>query len=91
MIKLNLYWWELLIPAQSRKLMSLIDGCWYSELILDEHPQIKALIISYLDFELGADVLTLLPDDIQADIVRGGATLETVEPGAIKGSREDEG
>jgi flagellar motor switch protein FliG len=37
-----------------------------------------------LDFGLGADVLTLLPDDIQADIVRRIATLETVEPGAIK-------
>ena len=61
-----------------------MDARAISELILDEHPQIKALIISYLDFGLGADVLTLLPDDIQADIVRRIATLETVEPGAIK-------
>ena len=39
---------------------------------------------SYLDFGLGADVLTLLPDEIQADIVRRIATIETVEPGAVK-------
>ena len=74
-------------PASSESQIDILD--WMdaraiSELILDEHPQIKALIISYLDFGLGADVLTLLPDDIQADIVRRIATLETVEPGAIK-------
>jgi flagellar motor switch protein FliG len=74
-------------PASSESQIDILD--WMdarsiSELIIDEHPQIKALIISYLDFGLGADVLTLLPDDIQADIVRRIATLETVEPGAIK-------
>ena len=56
----------------------------YQNLFWTSTLQIKALIISYLDFGLGADVLTLLPDDIQADIVRRIAALETVEPGAIK-------
>jgi flagellar motor switch protein FliG len=70
-------------PASSESAIDILD--WMdaraiSELIIDEHPQIKALIISYLDFGLGADVLTLLPDDI----VRRIATIETVEPGAVK-------
>jgi len=74
-------------PASSESQIDILD--WMdaraiSELIIDEHPQIKALIISYLEFGLAADVLTLLPDDLQADIVRRIATLETVEPGAIK-------
>ena len=74
-------------PASSESQIDILD--WMdarsiSELIIDEHPQIKALIISYLDFGLGADVLTLLPEDIQADVVQRIATLETVEPGAIK-------
>jgi flagellar motor switch protein FliG len=74
-------------PTSSESQIDILD--WMdarsiSELIIDEHPQIKALIISYLDFGLGADVLTLLPDNIQADVVRRIATLETVEPGAIK-------
>ena len=74
-------------PASSESAIDILD--WMdaraiSELIIDEHPQINALIISYLDFGLGADVLTLLPDDIQADIVRRIATIETVEPGAVK-------
>ena len=46
-----------------------MDARAISELIIDEHPQIKALIISYLEFGLAADVLTLLPDELQADIV----------------------
>ena len=74
-------------PASSESAIDILD--WMdaraiSELIIDEHPQIKALIISYLDFSLGADVLTLLPTEIQADIVRRIATIETVEPGAVK-------
>jgi len=74
-------------PASSESQIDILD--WMdarsiSELIIDEHPQIKALIISYLEFGLAADVLTLLPSEIQADIIRRIATLETVEPGAIK-------
>jgi len=74
-------------PASSESQIDILD--WMdarsiSELIVDEHPQIKALIISYLEFGLAADVLTLLPSEIQADIIRRIATLETVEPGAIK-------
>ena len=74
-------------PSSSESQIDILD--WMdaraiSELIIDEHPQIKALIISYLEFGLAADVLTLLPSEIQPDIVRRIATLETVEPGAIK-------
>ena len=65
-------------------ILDWMDARAISELIIDEHPQIKALIISYLEFGLAADVLTLLPSEIQPDIVRRIATLETVEPGAIK-------
>jgi len=74
-------------PSSSESQIDILD--WMdarsiSELIIDEHPQIKALIISYLDFGLAADVLTLLPDEIQPDIVRRIATIESVEPVAIK-------
>ena len=74
-------------PSSSESQIDILD--WMdaraiSELIIDEHPQIKALIISYLEFSLAADVLTLLPSEIQPDVVRRIATLETVEPGAIK-------
>jgi flagellar motor switch protein FliG len=74
-------------PASSERPIEILD--WMdarsiSELILDEHPQIIALIISYLDYALAADVLTLLPQDMQPDVVRRIATLETVQPDAVR-------
>jgi flagellar motor switch protein FliG len=86
MTKRSQFWAALPLQAPESQIdiLDWMDARSISELIIDEHPQIKALIISYLDFGLGADVLTLLPDDIQSDIVRRIATLETVEPGAIK-------
>lgn len=73
-------------PASSERPIEILD--WMdarsiSELIVDEHPQIIALVISYLEYGLAADVLTLLPQDLQPDVVRRIATLETVQPDAI--------
>lgn len=66
------------------EILDWMDARAISELIIDEHPQIIALIVSYLDFSLGADVLILLPDDLQADIIRRIATLQTVQPDALR-------
>ena len=65
------------------EILDWMDARAISELIVDEHPQIIALIISYLDFSMGADVLNLLPDDLQPEIIRRIATLETVQPDAL--------
>ena len=66
------------------EILDWMDARSISELILDEHPQIIALIISYLEFSMGADVLNLLPDDLQPEIIRRIATLETVQPDALR-------
>jgi flagellar motor switch protein FliG len=60
-----------------------MDGASIADLILDEHPQIIALIISYLDSALGADVLNLLPEEMQADVIARIANLDTVGPDAL--------
>ena len=60
-----------------------MDGPSIADLILDEHPQIIALIISYLDSALGADVLNLLPEEMQADVIARIANLDTVGPDAL--------
>ena len=77
------------MPASSehRLIFWTMDARAIFELILMSIHRLK-LIISYLEFGLAADVLTLLPDELQADIVRRIATLETVEPGAIKELKE---
>ena len=74
-------------PASSERPIEILD--WMdaraiSELIIDEHPQIVALIISYLDYGLAADVLGLLPLELQPEVVRRIATLETVQPDAVR-------
>lgn len=74
-------------PASSERPIEILD--WMdarsiAELIIDEHPQIVALIVSYLDYGLAADVLGLLPHDLQPEVVRRIATLETVQPDAVR-------
>ena len=57
------------------EILDWMDARSIAELILDEHPQIIALVISYLDFGLGADVLGQLPEDQQSDVIARIATL----------------
>ena len=52
------------------EILDWMDARSISELIVDEHPQIIALIISYLDAALGADVMTMLPDNLQPEIIQ---------------------
>ena len=64
-------------PTESDKPIEILD--WMdarsvAELISDEHPQIMALIISYLEPGVAADVLTLLPEETQSDIIHRIAT-----------------
>jgi len=74
-------------PASSERPIEILD--WMdarsiAELLQDEHPQIIALIISYLDYSQASDVLNLLPKDMQPEIVQRIATLETVDPEALR-------
>jgi flagellar motor switch protein FliG len=61
-----------------------MDARSIAELLQDEHPQIIALIISYLDYSQASDVLNLLTEDLQPEIVQRIATLETVDPEALR-------
>jgi len=69
---------------QPIEILDWMDSKAIADLIADEHPQIIALVISYLDYGIGADVLGLLPEDLQPDVVARIATLETVQPDALK-------
>ena len=66
------------------EILDWMDARSIAELIIDEHPQIIALIISYLDYGLGADVLGLLPETTQSDVIARIATLQTVQPDALR-------
>ena len=69
--------------ARPTEILDRMDARTIAELIIDEHPQIIAQIISYLDAGQAADVLGLLPDGMQPEIVRRIATLQTVGPDAL--------
>ena len=73
-------------PSSSERPIEILD--WMdarsiAELIQDEHPQIVALIVSYLDFGLASDVLGLLETSLQSEVIVRIATLETVQPDAL--------
>ncbi len=51
--------------------------------IQNEHPQTIALILSYLDSEQSAQILSALPDTVQADIARRIATMDSTSPEII--------
>ena len=74
-------------PSSSERPIEILD--WMdarsiAELVQDEHPQIVALITSYLDFGLASDVLSLLEPELQSDVILRIATLETVDPEALR-------
>ncbi len=54
-----------------------------SELIRREHPQIIAIVLSYLDGDQAAEILTLLPERTRSDIVMRIASLEGIQPDAL--------
>jgi len=55
-----------------------------AELIRSEHPQIIAIVLAYLDPDQAAEVLLNLPERIQSDVVLRIATLDGIQPQALK-------
>ncbi len=55
-----------------------------ADLIRYEHPQIQAIVISYLDADQASEVLSNFDPKVQLDIVMRISALETVQPQALK-------
>ena len=66
------------------EILDWLDARSITDLIIDEHPQIIALIISYLEPAIASDVLHFLPEKNQSDIIKRIATLQTVQPEALR-------
>jgi len=54
-----------------------------SELIRQEHPQIIAIVLAYLDPDQAAEILQQLPGGIRAEVVMRIASLDGVQPSAL--------
>lgn len=55
-----------------------------ADLVRNEHPQIVAIVLAYLDSDQAAEVLALLPERMRADVLMRIARLDGVQPSALK-------
>lgn len=77
---------RILLGSASSGLESLkwMDSKSIAEFIRLEHPQIIAIVLSYLEPDNAAQVLSYLPENTRAGILMRIATLDGVQPAAIK-------
>jgi len=54
-----------------------------AEMLRMEHPQIIAIVLSYLESDQAAEVLAALPENMRSDVIMRVATLEGVHPSAL--------
>ncbi len=76
---------RILFGRSSKGLEALkwMDPRAVSELIRQEHPQIIAIIMAYLDSDQAAEVLGHFPEPVRADVVLRVATLDGIQPSAL--------
>lgn len=76
---------RILMGRKSKGLEALkwMDPRSVTELIRQEHPQIIAIVLAYLESDQAAEVLTLLPEAIRPDVMMRIATIEGIPPSAF--------
>ncbi len=77
---------RILMGSGSNGLEALkwMDAKSIAEIIRLEHPQIIAIVMSYLEPDSAAEVLVNLPENTRAGILMRIATLDGVQPAAVK-------
>ena len=77
---------RILLGANSKGIEQLkwMDTRAIADLIRLEHPQIIAIILSLLDADQSAEILTMLPVNMRSDVLMRIATLEGVQPAALR-------
>jgi flagellar motor switch protein FliG len=77
---------RILLGRNSKGLEQLkwIEPRAIAEMIRNEHPQIIAIVLSFLDADQAADVLSELSERVQHDILMRIATLDGIQPAALQ-------
>ncbi|MCW9014741.1 MAG: flagellar motor switch protein FliG [Gammaproteobacteria bacterium] len=77
---------RILLGSGNKGLEALkwMDPRSVAEVIRLEHPQIIAIVLSYLDPDQSAEVLKMLPERARADIMMRVASLEGIPPSALQ-------
>ncbi|MDB2653891.1 flagellar motor switch protein FliG [Luminiphilus sp.] len=75
-----------ILPGGSTKGLEILrwmDPRAIADMILNEHPQVIAIILSVLEYDVAADVLNFLPKERRGEVMQRVAKLETVQPSAM--------
>ncbi|MDH4134811.1 MAG: flagellar motor switch protein FliG [Gammaproteobacteria bacterium] len=77
---------RILLGGNSKGLESLkwMDPRAVAELIRLEHPQIISIILSYLDSDHAADIITHFPEKVRIDVIQRIAALDGIQPSALQ-------
>jgi flagellar motor switch protein FliG len=75
-----------IMPGRGSKGLEILrwmDARSIADMIINEHPQVCAIILSVLEYDVSADVLAFLPAQTRSEIIQRIASLETVQPSAM--------
>ena len=77
---------RILLGRNSKGLEALkqMDPRAVAGAIRKEHPQIMAIVLSYLEPDQAAEVLSLMPPQIQSDVLMRVASLDDIQPTALQ-------
>lgn len=76
---------QILLGTGSKGLDSLkwMDPRQVASIIFNEHPQIQTIVLSYLDADQSAEILSQFPERVRLDLMMRIANLEEVQPSAL--------
>jgi len=76
---------RILFGRSSKGLEALkwMDSRAVAELIRQEHPQIISIVLAYLDADQSAEILSVFPEWLRADVIMRIATLDGIQPHAL--------
>ncbi|MFA0055854.1 flagellar motor switch protein FliG [Vibrio echinoideorum] len=76
---------QILLGTGSKGLDSLkwMDPRQVASIIINEHPQIQTIVLSYLDADQSAEILSQFPERVRLDLMMRIANLEEVQPSAL--------
>ena len=77
---------RILLGRSSKGLEALkwMDASAIAEMVRLEHPQIAAIILSYLEPDQSAEVIAMLPENMRSELLLRVATLDGVQPAALQ-------
>ncbi len=70
--------------TQGLETLKWMDPRSIADMIRNEHPQIVAIVLAYLESDHAAEVLGHLPERARSDLLLRIATLDTVQPAALQ-------